>query len=95
MLHSVLDYSTTFGANKSSFLLTFGTVVTSLHFKEITKTFDLGIPLLIGQVSSGKTSCLEVLIAGEGRVGNISSKWINLGSAGTHCFKQLFESPHK
>ena len=46
---AILDYSTTFGPNQSSFLATFDSVITSLHFKQITEWFDLGIPLLIGR----------------------------------------------
>lgn len=71
LLTAIIDYSTTFGRNQSSFA-TFGSVITSVHFKQTTEWFDLGILLLIGPISSGKTSCLEVLIAGAGRVGKIS-----------------------
>ena len=70
-LRSILDFGCSmFGPNKSSFLLTFGCVVTSLHYKQIIKRHELGIPVLVGPQSVGKTSCAAVLIAAAGRQKN-------------------------
>ena len=69
-----------FGHNRSSFLLTFGSIITVMHYKLISKTYEMGIPVLVGLQSVGKTSCVDVLIAAAGRRSNIFS-YNNEGSA--------------
>ena len=75
-LESVLQYGRTFGWNTSSFMMTVGCVITSAHFRRISeKLVPIGVPLLIGEPSTGKTTCLEVLIASLGRRKNINRKY--------------------